>query len=351
MPAAIRVAARKTASRKELAEKPRKTHLKSVQRDDAVLDQVEVMRRFNRFYTQKIGLLEGSKLYDPFSLAETRVLFELAHRERVTASDLARDLGMDAGYLSRMLRSFEKQGFVTRKPAPEDARQSLLQITPAGRRAFEPQQEVSRRVLRPLIERLSIDERAQLTQAMGTITRLLGTWLVEDSAQPAGRPAEKPKFILRPHRPGDIGWMVQRHGELYASEYGFDSSFEALAAEVGMQFLRDFDPDWERCWIAELETGERVGSVFLIRKSKTVAKLRVLLVDPKARGLGVGKALVQACIDFARAKGYKTLTLWTNSILLAARDIYRKAGFELVASEPHESFGHRLIGETWDLKL
>lgn len=342
--------ARKAASPKAVPQKSRKTaketRPKPVLRD-AVFDQVEAMRRFNRFYTQKIGLLEGSKLYDPFSLAETRVLFELAHRDRVTASDLARDLGMDAGYLSRMLRSFEKQGFVTRRAAPEDARQSLLQITAAGRRAFEPQQEVSRRVLRPLIERLSPAERDALTAAMGTITRLLGNWLVEEDAAPAGQP----KFILRPHRPGDIGWMVQRHGELYAGEYGFDSSFEALAAEVGMQFLRDFDPDWERCWIAELDTGERVGSVFLIRKSKTVAKLRVLLVDPKARGLGVGKALVQACIDFARARGYKTITLWTNSILLAAREIYRKAGFELVASEPHDSFGHQLVGETWDLRL
>lgn len=309
-------------------------------RTDPVETQVDRMRRFNRFYTQKIGLLEGSKLYDPFSLAETRVLYELAHRDRVTASDIVRDLGMDAGYLSRMLRSFEKQGFVSRKPAPGDARQSLLQLTAIGRRAFDPQQEVSRRVLRPLIERLSADDRAALTAAMETITRLLDD-----------QPREKPAFILRPHRPGDIGWMVQRHGELYQTEYGFDSSFEALAAEVGMQFLRDFDPQWEGCWIAELDTGERVGSVFLIRKSAKVAKLRVLLVDPKARGLGVGKALVQACIDFARAKRYRTITLWTNSILTAAREIYRKAGFQLVSSEPHDSFGQKLIGETWDLKL
>lgn len=345
--------ARKAAVPRKAATKPRKIAVTRGKPKvvDAVFDQVEAMRRFNRFYTQKIGLLEGSKLYDPFSLAETRVLFELAHRDRVTASDLARDLGMDAGYLSRMLRSFERQGFVTRKPSPEDARQSLLQITAAGRRAFEPQQEVSRRVLRPLIERLRPEQRDALTTAMGTITQLLGNGPVDETAAPAAVPVDKPNFTLRPHRPGDIGWMVQRHGELYAGEYGFDSSFEALAAEVGMQFLRDFDPAWEACWIAELETGERVGSVFLIRKSAKVAKLRVLLVDPKARGLGVGKALVQACIDFARAKRYETITLWTNSILTAAREIYRKAGFELVASEPHDSFGHKLIGETWDLKL
>lgn len=339
MPSTAKKAAAKPAGGKIATTKTRKTATKLAP-VDAVFDQVEAMRRFNRFYTQKIGLLEGSKLYDPFSLAETRVLFELAHRDRVTASDLARDLGMDAGYLSRMLRSFEKQGFVTRKSAPEDARQSLLQITAAGRRAFEPQQAVSRRVLRPLIERLAEPDRAALTAAMGAITRLLGD-----------PPREQPKFSLRPHRPGDIGWMVQRHGELYASEYGFDSSFEALAAEVGMQFLRDFDPHWERAFVAELDSGERVGSVFLIRKSATVAKLRVLLVDPKARGLGIGRALVQACIDFAREKRYESITLWTNSILTAAREIYRKAGFTLVSSEPHESFGHKLVGETWDLKL
>ena len=303
--------------------------------------QVERMRRFNRFYTQKIGLLEGGRLYDPFSLTETRVLYEIAHRDRITASDLVRELGIDAGYLSRLLRGFAKQGLVTRKAAKEDARQSLLSLTAAGRRAFAPQEDVSRRVLSPLVERLVPEDRARLVAAMDTITQLLS----------AETPAAKPGFRLRPHRPGDIGWMIQKHGELYTSEYGWDGSFEALAAEVGMQFLRDFDPRWEHAWIAELDSGERVGCVFLIRKSATVAKLRVLIVDPKARGLGVGKALVNACIDFARAKGYRKITLWTNSVLLAARGIYEKAGFKLVHSEPHVSFGQRLIGETWDLKL
>jgi DNA-binding MarR family transcriptional regulator/GNAT superfamily N-acetyltransferase len=304
--------------------------------------QVERMRSFNRFYTHKIGLLEGSRLYDPFSLAETRVLYELSYRDRVTASDLVRDLGMDAGYLSRMLRGFEKQGLITRKAAKEDARQSVLSLTAAGRRAFAPQEDVSRRVLSPLIERLPAEDRTRLVGAMDTITQLLS----EENTS-----VVKPGFSLRPHRPGDIGWMVQKHGELYTAEYGWDSSFEALAAEVGTQFLRDFDPKWENAWIAELDSGERVGCVFLIRKSATVAKLRVLIVDPKARGLGVGKALVQACIDFARAKGYRKITLWTNSILTAARGIYEKTGFRLVHSEPHDSFGQKLIGETWDLKL
>ncbi|MFN3399328.1 MAG: GNAT family N-acetyltransferase [Ferrovibrio sp.] len=306
-----------------------------------IAGQVERMRRFNRFYTHKIGLLEGSKLYDPFSLAETRVLYELSYRDRVTASDLVRDLGIDAGYLSRMLRGFEKQGLISRRAAREDARQSVLTLTAAGRKAFAPQEDVSRRLLSPLIERLAPADRARLVGAMDTITQLLS----EDA------PAPKAGFRLRPHRPGDIGWMIQKHGELYTEEYGWDSSFEALAAEVGAQFLRDFDPQWENAWIAELDSGERVGCVFLIRKSAAVAKLRVLIVDPKARGLGVGKALVNACIEFARSKNYRKITLWTNSILLAARGIYEKAGFKLVKSEPHESFGQTLTGETWDLKL
>ena len=306
-----------------------------------VSEQVERMRRFNRFYTHKIGLLEGGKLYDPFSLTETRVLYEIAHRDRVTASDLVRDFGIDAGYLSRMLRGFEKQGLVARKAAKEDARQSILGLTAAGRKAFAPQEDVSRRVLSPLVERLPAADRARLVEAMDTITQLL-------SEEP---PAVKAGFTLRPHRPGDIGWMVQKHGELYTAEYGWDSTFEALAAEVGMQFLRDFDPQWENAWIAELDSGERVGCVFLIRKSTAVAKLRVLIVDPKARGLGVGKALVNACIDFARAKGYRKITLWTNSVLLAARGIYEKTGFKLVHSETHQSFGQTLVGETWELRL
>lgn len=328
-------------SRPSAAARPRAIPAAASAADAAVAGQVERMRRFNRFYTHKIGLLEGSKLYEPFSLAETRVLYEIAHRDRVTASDLVRDLGMDAGYLSRMLRGFEKQGLVKRRAAKEDARQSLLTLTAAGRKAFAPQEDVSRRVLSPLLERLAPAERSQLIAAMDTITRLLGD-----------APAEKPAgFTLRPHRPGDIGWIVQRHAEIYTQEYGWDGSFEALVAEVGAQFLRAFDPQWERAWIAELPDGTRVGSVVLIRKSATVAKLRVLIVDPRARGLGVGKALVQACIDFARAKGYRKITLWTNSILVAARGIYEAAGFKLVKSERHDSFGQTLIGETWDLKL
>lgn len=300
--------------------------------------QVLAMRRFNRFYTQKIGVLDDSRTYAPFSLAETRVLYELAHRDRVTASDLVRDLGLDAGYLSRILRSFARQGLIAKTPAPEDARQSLLTLTAAGRKTFAPLETASQRVLAPLLQRLKPDERAQLAGAMATIERLLGG----DGAKPVVR--------LRPHRPGDVGWMVEAHGRLYAQEYGFDPSFEALAAEVGAQFLRDFNPECERAWIAEVD-GERMGCVFLIRKSAKVAKLRVLLVDPRARGLGIGKALVGECIRFARQKGYRTITLWTNSVLTAARAIYEKAGFKLVASEKHKSFGRELVGETWELTL
>ena len=300
--------------------------------------QIERMRRFNRFYTQKIGVLEDQKLYASFSLTETRILYELAHRERVTASDLVRDLGLDAGYLSRMLRGFAKKGLIAKKPDKKDARQSLLTLTPAGRKTFAPLEEASRRVLRPLLERLSESDRARVIAAMETIESLLG----DARARKA--------FILRPHRAGDIGWMVQKHGEIYAQEYGWDSSFEALAAEVGAEFLRKFDPACERAWMAEVD-GERVGCVFLIRKSATVAKLRVLLVDPKARGLGVGRALVNECIQFARQAGYSKITLWTNSVLTAARNIYRKAGFTLVKSEKHHSFGKDLVGETWELAL
>lgn len=305
---------------------------------EALDAQILAMRRFNRFYTQKIGVLEDGKLYAPYSLAETRVLYELAHRKRVTASDLVRDLGLDAGYLSRMLRSFSRQGLIAKKPAPEDARQNLLTLTAAGRRTFAPLETASQRVLMPLLEKLTEAERAQLTGAMKTIERLLGSQDI------------KPDIRLRQHRPGDIGWMVEAHGRLYAEEYGWDSSFEALAAEVGAEFLRKFDPKFERAWIAEVD-GEPMGCVFLIRKSAKVARLRVLIVDPRARGLGIGKMLVDECIRFARLKGYAKITLWTNSVLTAARAIYEKAGFKLVASEAHNSFGKRLVGETWELAL
>jgi DNA-binding MarR family transcriptional regulator/N-acetylglutamate synthase-like GNAT family acetyltransferase len=300
---------------------------------------VDRMRAFNRFYTHRIGVLEDGRLYAPFSLAETRVLYELAHRDRVTASDLVRDLGLDPGYLSRMLRSFEKKGLVRRRPAPEDARQSLLGLTAAGARAFAPTEAASRRVLRPLLARLDAPARGRVMAAMDTLEALLGD-----------APAEKPAITLRPHRPGDIGWVVAAHGRLYAQEYGWDISFEALVAEIAAKFLRDFDPACERCFIAEMD-GTPVGSAFVVKQSKTVAKLRLVIIDPKARGRGLGHRLIAECIAFARASGYRKLVLWTNSVLLAARAVYVKAGFELVESEPHRSFGKDLVGENWELKL
>lgn len=309
----------------------------------ALTQQIERMRQFNRFYTHKIGVLEDGKLYAPFSLAETRVLYELAHRDRVTASDLVRDLSLDAGYLSRMLARFAKQGLVTRRPTKEDARQSLLQLTAKGRRTMAPLEVASSRVLEPLLARLSPVERAQLTNAMTTIESLLG-------GTPARESGQKRSWRLRGIQPGDLGWVIQAHGRLYAQEYGWDRSFEDMVAEIATGIMKTFDPACEGVWIAELD-GEPVGSVFLVKKNKTVAKLRLLIIDPKARGLGVGKALVAECIRFARKAGYKKITLWTNSILLAARGIYEKAGFRLVVSEKHRSFGVDLIGETWDLKL
>lgn len=307
----------------------------------ALARDVAAMRRFNRFYTHKIGVLEDGRLYAPFSLAETRVLYELAHRPRVTASDLVRDLSLDAGYLSRMLARFARQGLVVRTPAREDARQSLLRLTQKGRRTMAPLEAASNRVLEPLLARLSAPARAQLAAAMATIERLLG-----------GAPESAPQrsWRLRGLQPGDLGWVIQAHGRLYAQDYGWDRSFEDLAAEIAAGVMQRFDPATERIWIAELD-GEPVGSVFLVQQSRTVAKLRLLIIDPKARGLGIGKALVAACIRFARKAGYKKITLWTNSVLLAARGLYEAAGFRLVASEPHHSFGVDLVGETWDLRL
>lgn len=301
--------------------------------------QIDAVRRFNRLYTQKIGVLEDRRLYAPFSLAETRVLYELAHRERVTASDLGRDLGLDAGYLSRMLRGFVKQGLIAKRPAETDGRQSLLVLTAAGRAAFAPLEDASRRVLGELLTGLSSVERARLTAAMSTIETLLN-----------GTGQAKPPYLLRPHRPGDIGWVVARHGALYAEEYGWDETFEALVAEIAAAFIRDHDPRVERCWIAEVD-GEPVGSVFLVRESATVAKLRLLIVEPRARGLGIGARLVEECIRHARRTGYGRITLWTNSVLTAARAIYVKAGFRLVESAAHHSFGKDLVGEYWELAL
>jgi DNA-binding MarR family transcriptional regulator/GNAT superfamily N-acetyltransferase len=301
---------------------------------------VKAIRQFNRFYTRHIGALDPY-LGSPMSLTDVRVLYELAHRETPVASEIGRDLGLDAGYMSRILRRFETEGWLTRAPDARDARQSVLHLTDAGHAAFAPLQQKSRDEAAALLALLAPGQRAQLVQAMGTMQSLL---------DPAAAPASPQTVILRDPAPGDIGWVVQQHGEIYAREYGWDSSFEAQVAQIAGEFLLKFQPEWERCWIAELN-GERMGSIFVVRKSASVAQLRLLILAPAARGLGLGGRLVDECIAFARRKGYKKMTLWTNSCLLAARGIYAKRGFQLVKSEPHESYGQQLVGETWELKL
>lgn len=301
--------------------------------------RVEAVRRFNRFYTQQIGLLHEKLLRSPFSLAEARVIYELAHREITTAAELSSELSLDAGYVSRILRSFDKRGLIDRSTSVTDGRKRLLRLSERGQAAFAELNTRSRREIETALARLSVHDQGRLVQAMQTIEGLLGA-----------QPEHKAPFILRPHQPGDMGWVVQRHGALYAEEYGWDDHFEAFVAEIVATFIRNFDPQKERCWIAEKD-GDNVGSVFLVKKSRSVAKLRLLIVDPRARGLGIGTRLVDECISFAQRAGYRKITLWTNSILSAARHIYEKAGFRLVMEERHKSFGHDLIAETWDLQL
>jgi DNA-binding MarR family transcriptional regulator/GNAT superfamily N-acetyltransferase len=302
-------------------------------------DQIAAVRAFNRFYTSKLGFLDQQLLNSPFSLSEARVLYELANRQTPSAKQIGTELGLDAGYLSRIVQKFEEDGLIARKPYPADRRQYQLSLTAKGRQAFAKLDRSSHDEVAGILAMLSQDHRKRLIGAMGAIERLLGSSDVSPAAA-----------TLREPRPGDMGWVVQSHGALYASEYGWDSSFEVLVAEIAAKFLGSFDASRERCWIAELD-GAQVGSVFLVRHSDDIAKLRLLLVDPAGRGQGLGRRLVGECVTFARACGYRKITLWTQSILVAARKIYRDAGFVQVASEPHRSFGQSLIGETWEMKL
>ena len=301
--------------------------------------RVAAVRRFNRFYTQKIGVLVDGMLKSPFSLAEARVLYELAHRERPTATEIARDLGLDPGYLSRILRGFARRRLIRKERSASDGRQSLLALTDAGRVAFAPLDSGSRAAIGKLLGTLPAGQQNRLTGAMHEIEGLLGA-----------NPEKRVPYLLRPHRPGDLGWIVHRHGALYAEEYGFDERFEALVARIAADFLERHDPKRERCWIAERD-GAVIGSVMLVKKSATVAKLRLVLVEPEARGLGVGARLVDECIRFARQAGYRKITLWTNSVLHAARRLYEQAGFKKVGEETHAMFGPTMTGETWELKL
>jgi DNA-binding MarR family transcriptional regulator/N-acetylglutamate synthase-like GNAT family acetyltransferase len=300
---------------------------------------IEAVRRFSRFYTRRIGALHEGLLGSPFTLTEGRVVYELAHHETTTASELAKELDLDPGYLSRMLKSLEERGYLVRRPAEADGRQTILALSEQGQQAFAEINARSRAQVKRLLDPLGPDDQGRLVEAMTTVTGLLGE-----------APQRRAPYILRGHQPGDIGWVIQRHGALYAEEYGFDETFEALVAEICAQFLKTFDAGRERCWIAEKD-GENVGCVFLVRQSDDVAKLRCLLVEPRARGLGIGTRLVEECIRFARLRGYRKITLWTNSNLRAAIRLYEQAGFALVKEEPHHSFGHDLIGQTWELEL
>lgn len=309
--------------------------------EDNLEGAVAAVRRFSRFYTRRIGLLHEGLLGGSLSLAEGRLVFELAQRGRSNARELGTELGLDSGYLSRLLRGLEERGLIDRRPSEEDGRRVLLSLTPAGQEAFAAIDARSRAEVGAMLTRLSPPERRHLASVLGEAERLLGG----GPAEAAGVP-----YLLRPPRPGDFGWVVHRQAVLYATEYGWDASFEALVAEIVAGFVRDFDPRRERCWLAERE-GVVVGSVFLVRASAEVAKLRLLYVEPSARGLGIGRRLVEECIRSARELGYRRMTLWTNDILVAARRIYLDAGFRLSAEERHRSFGHDLVGQTWDLEL
>jgi len=302
-------------------------------------DPIAAVRAFQRFYMHKVGVLNQKLLNNAFSLSEVRVLYELANRVQPSAKEIGRQLGLDPGYLSRTIQSFHEKGLITRTPQPSDRRHYLLALTAKGRQAFARIDRSANDDIAAMIAPLSHADRQRLIRAMAMIERLL-----DASSAAAGQ------AILREPVPGDIGWVVQSHGALYAREYGFDASFEALVAEIAAKFLTSFDASRERCWIAELD-GMPVGSVFLVKHSDDVARLRLLLVDPAGRGHRLGRRLVDECIGFAKTCGYRKITLWTQSILLAARRIYQDLGFVHVASEPHRGFGHHLIGETWEREL
>jgi DNA-binding MarR family transcriptional regulator/GNAT superfamily N-acetyltransferase len=310
--------------------------------------RVDAVRRFNRYYTARIGVLREGLLDSKFTLTESRLLWELAHRDRCTATELARALDLDPGYLSRVLSGFKQRELVHSTRSADDARHQHLTLTARGRRAFAPLDARSQSDVNALLAPLSETQQQQLLEAMANVERLLG-----NEAGPRQAP-----YLLRPHHAGDIGWVISRHGALYAAEYGWDMTFEALVARIAADFLDRFDPKREACWIAERDCAN-VGSVFLVRARDDatqavidgVAQLRMLLVEPAARRLGLGVRLVDECTRFARQAGYRKIILWTNSNLLAARAIYAKAGYRQTGREAHHSFGHDLVGETWQLDL
>ena len=297
---------------------------------DPLGERTDSVRRFNRFYTRQIGVLHEHLLDSPFSLTEVRILYELAHRNDLTSADLCRELGLNAGYLSRVISGFDKQGLIAKSRSPTDARATRLQLTDAGQRTLAPLVDASRREVAAMLERLPPTAQQDLVAAMNQIEGLLGE--------------ASPSYLLRNPQPGDMGWIIHRQAVLYAQEYGWNNEYEALVAEILAKFVREFDPARERCWIAEKD-GKVIGSVFIVRQDDTTAKLRLLYVDPCARGLGIGSRLVDECLRFSRQVGYTNMVLWTNSILTGARRIYDRAGFELVEEEAHHSFGKDLVGQ------
>ncbi len=301
--------------------------------------RVAAVRSFNRFYTQKLGVLQNGWLDSPFSLTEARVLYEIKQRGRATASGIVRDLGLDAGYLSRILRRFQKSGLIRKDVSPDDGRQSFLSMTARGRKAFDPLETRTERQVGAVLGRLTAPEQDHLVSAMRAIETMI-----------ASEPKAESDIILRQPRPGDLGWVVARHAELYAREYGWAENFEGLCAQIVADFVSKHDPKCERCWIAEMD-GQNVGSVFLVKDSEKVARLRLLLVDPVARGRGLGTRLTDECIRFARQRRYQSITLWTHKVLTAARHVYERAGFRLTSSETRCSFGQNVISEHWDLAL
>jgi DNA-binding MarR family transcriptional regulator/GNAT superfamily N-acetyltransferase len=324
-------------------------------------EQIARVRAFNRDYTRRIGVLSEGLLDSPYSLTELRVMYELAHREAVTAGDLAQDLELDKGYLSRILKRFEAKKLLARSAAPEDARRQYLRLTPAGVRVFTPLEARTCEQVGQMLAALDEERCGAMLEAMNVIQQALVSGPARRQAMPGEpaaatepgptvAPAPVAPVTLRSHRPGDLGWVIQRHGEIYHQEYGWNEDFEALVAEIAAEFVRKLDVTRERCWIAEHE-GRRVGCIFLVAKDANTAKLRLLLVEPDARGLGVGRTLVTECVRFARESGYRKIVLWTQENLTAARHIYDRAGFVKTGQEAHHSFGHDLIGETWELQL
>lgn len=302
---------------------------------------IAAVRRFNRFYTRHVGVLGRRFLSSPYSLSEVRVLYEISSRARVTAAEIRRELSFDAGYLSRMLAELHRRGLVAKGSSPADGRESILSLTARGRQVFAALERRQVSAVRQSLGRLDDASTRSLIGAMGTVETLLG----------GGAPADAASYALRPPKPGDMGWITHRQAILYNQEYGWDETFEALLARIVSDFVARHDPARERCWIAERSGGEVVGSIFCVRKSRTVARLRLLYVEPSARGSGLGSRLVDECVTFARHAGYRTLTLWTNDVLHAARRIYERAGFQLAGEEKHHSYGRDLVAQTWDLDL